>query len=691
MMQPTRYYNRDLSWLGFNYRVLQEAGNHRLPLYERIKFLAIFSANLDEFFRVRVSAIRNLLNVEGEKSGARKLLHAITHEVDRQQQEFGKIFNEQIIPALELEAIHLEMQEQFNETRRQIMKNYFQQEVIHLLEPVFLGQGHTAPFLQNGCIYLIIGMYRKNIFSFTGITGKRLRYAMVRVPEQLPRFFTFPVDKTDGQNQYCIAFLDDIIRLNLSDVFPGYQITSCHAIKLSRDADLHIEDEYSGNLVEKVRQSLSLRNTGSPARVLFDLAMPSPMLRMVKTCFNIKKQDLIPGSKYHNFSDFFQFPNPRSPELERIPLPPQQVPGLEQHHSMFEALKAQDWLLHFPYQSYDYVLRFLNEAAFDPQVREIKVTQYRVASNSAVVSALISAARNGKAVTVFVELKARFDEETNLRFAQQMEAAGIRIIYSIPGLKVHAKAVLVIRNSTSKSRTRRFAFISTGNFNEKTARLYADHGFFTSNPDITGELESLFEELETRRKTSVFKHIQVAQFNMVDTYRELIQREIEAAKSGQKGYIFLKVNNLEEQSMIDLLYEASEAGVEIDIIVRSVCCIIPGKKFSKNIRVRRIVDMYLEHARVFSVHNEGQPRVFIASADWMKRNLQHRIELGVEIRNPELKQELLDIYQIQMSDNISARLLDQNLQMHPVPQAGQKPVRAQEAIYFYLKNKYEKA
>lgn len=679
MAKEKRLFHRDLSWLGFNFRVLQEADNHEIPLYERIKFLAIFSNNLDEFFRVRVSAIRHLLEVETEKVKAQQLLATITSEVDRQQQIFGKIFFEHIIPALEAEGIHLEMKGAYSLEQKRFMRNYFTEKIGFLLQPVLLVKGRVTPFLQNGAIYLLLALSSKAESKPLDKNKKKFRYSLVRIPEELSRFVLLP----SPEGSHHIAFIDDIIRDNLDLVFPGYAVEACHAIKLSRDADLHIEDEFSGNLVEKLRKSLNRRKTGAPARFLFDASMPNAMVDFLKGCFDLKKQELIPGGRYHNFSDFFKFPNPLSPKLERQTPPPLSLPDLDAYPSIFEAIKTRDWLLHFPYQSYDYVLRFLHEAAFDPKVKEIKATQYRVAHDSAVVNALINAARNGKEVTVFVELKARFDEETNLRFAQKMEEAGIRIIYSIPGLKVHAKSVLVTRQSSAKAGARRFAFISTGNFNERTARLYADHGLFTAQPDITGELDVLFLELEHLHWTSKFQHIQVAQFNMVPTYKNLIEEEIERAKRGETAKIFLKVNNLEEPEMIHLLYAASEAGVQVDIIVRSVCCLIPQRSFSKNINVRRIVDMYLEHARVFSIWNGGNRRVFIASADWMKRNLHHRIELGVEILAPALKDELWALYELQLQDNKTARMLDKNLNMHPIDNQS-SPLRAQEAIYAYL-------
>jgi polyphosphate kinase len=679
-------YNRDLSWLGFNHRVLLEAAEVNLPLYERIKFLAIYSANLDEFFRVRVAAIRHLLKVPTEAEQASILLQQINELVEKQQDEFGSIFKNQIIPALKAENIHLLIARDYTAAQKQFLEQFFLEEVLYQLQPILLVKGKLTPFLQNGALYLVTALCAAGSAHKTG-RQRRVRYALLKIPENLPRFISLP----GGGQKYVITFIDDVIRNFLDKIFVGYDVLHCHSIKLSRDADLGIEDEYSGNLVEKVRKSLNRRKTGPTSRFLYDALMPENMLEFLRGNFHIKRHELVPGARYHSFADFFKFPNPRSPELERQVPTPLALPGIERYPTLFEAIKQRDWLLHFPYQSYDYVIHFLNEAAIDPKVKGIKATQYRVASDSAVVNAFITAARNGKQVTVFVEVKARFDEEANLLSAKRMEQAGVRIIYSIPGLKVHAKCCLVIRDSANRKGRRKYAFVSTGNFNEKTARLYADHGYFTSRPGVTDELDVMFWELENQQRVSAFKNILVSKFNMVDTYQKLIQSEIFNAMRGEEARIFIKLNNLEDPEMIAWLYKASESGVQVDIIVRSVCCLIPGKRFSKNIRIHRIVDMYLEHARVLIVHNGGNPRVFMASADWMKRNLHHRIELGIEIFPEDLRDEMLHIYDLQWKDNQSARWIDKDMEMHHITENSKTPIRAQEAIYQYLQQKLKES
>lgn len=686
-MPEKKYINRDISWLSFNHRVLQEAKDNDLPLYERIKFLAIYSSNLDEFFRVRVGAIRSLLEIPSEAEKAAGLLERIYDVVKKQQEEFGKIFRGQILPELERNNIRLIMNGMFTPDQQQYLRQFFDDELMYQLQPILLVKNKVTPFLQNGAIYLVVCLSSRSKKQDKP-KKKRLRYAMVRIPSDVvPRFVELP--KEGGK--YCIAFLDDVIRLNLDKVFRGYDINSVYSIKLSRDADLHIEDEYHGNLVEKVKKSLNKRRTGAPSRFLYDEQMPPVVLDFLKSAFSLKKNELIPGGRYHNFFDLFKFPNPGLPQLEAFAPPPMRIPQFDSYPSVFEAIKTRDWLLHFPYQSYDYVLRFLNEAAFDPKVFEIKATQYRVAADSAIVNALITAARNGKDVTVFVEVKARFDEEVNMRSALQMAAAGVKVIYSLPGLKVHAKAILVSRKSGNRRGVRQYAYMSTGNFNEKTARIYADQGYFTSNAELCDELTMFFRFLETQRKNIPFRHLLVTQFNMIPVIDEMISQEIKNARKGKKAHILVKVNNLEDESMIDRLYKASKEGVKIDIIVRSVCRLIPGKAYSKNITVRRIVDMYLEHSRVLIFYNGGREDVYLTSADWMKRNLYHRVELGFPITDPELKQEMLHIIRLQLKDTVKARLLDEQLNNLPIPVSpNAEPVRAQASIYQYLKDKFFK-
>jgi polyphosphate kinase len=426
------------------------------------------------------------------------------------------------------------------------------------------------------------------------------------------------------------------------------------------------------------------RKTGATARFLYDEKIPAAFLEFLVQSLKIPREELVPGGKYHNLSDLFSFPNPLSPNLEIKPLHPLHRKDLDSFSSMFEAIKARDWMLHFPYHSYDPVIRFLNEAAIDPKVKEIKTTQYRVASDSAVVNALLNAKNNGKKVTVFVELKARFDEYANLKFARIMSKAGIKIIYSIPGLKVHAKVALVLKKPVHDKQDS-FAFLSTGNFNEKTARIYADHGLFTANDKIISELKDLFCFLENQDEKPMLKHLLVAQLNIKKELTKKIDREINNAAAGRKARLILKMNGLDHPKMIAKLYEAARKGVEIDLLVRGICCLVPGKKFSKNITVTRIVDRFLEHARVFVFHNGGDPEVYMASADWMNRNLERRIELGFPIYDEEIKKEVLEILHLQLKDNTKARILDSKHKNLKKPTGEDPKFRAQIEIYNFLK------
>ena len=511
-------------------------------------------------------------------------------------------------------------------------------------------------------------------------------YALMKIPfSKVPRFIELP----PHEGKYYIMFIDDIIRANLQSVFPGYEIDSCYSIKISRDADIYLEDEGKGSILEKIRKKVKKRKIGALSRFMYDQAMPADFLAFICEAFGILPDDLVVGGRYNNLQDLSKLPNPAGKQLEQhLPLP-MRIPYLDEAGSIFKVIKKRDVMLHFPYESFDYLIRFLMEAAFDPKVNEIKITQYRVAENSAVINTLISAAQNGKKVTVFVELKARFDEENNMRTAERMEQAGIKIIYSIPGLKVHAKVAVILRKDNAQGVKRRdFAYLSTGNFNEKTAKIYADMALLTCQEEIIADINKVFAVLEGRLQAPTFHHLLVARFNMVPELRRMIQREIDHVRAGGKGYIILKMNGLHDQQMIDLLYQASEAGVEIDLIVRGICCLVPDQPYSQNIRVTRIVDMFLEHARIWYFYNEGQEELFLTSADWMRRNLNRRIETAFPILDPEIKQEVINILHIQLRDNVKACRLDSELRNCFKRESDMRePVRAQQAIYDYLKQK----
>ncbi|WP_461634052.1 polyphosphate kinase 1 [Labilibaculum euxinus] len=687
-MQKYQFLNRDLSWLSFNKRVLQEASNTRLPLYERIKFLAIYSSNLDEFYRVRLGTYKRFTELPAEDKGILRenpdaILKNINAEVDRQQNEFGNIFTQEIIPALEEEDIILIRDQSLCEEHHQFVKDFFLDNLLPHVQPILLLKKQIQPFLQNNVIYIAVKLFkkRKKEEEEGAPKSRRSRYAIIKVPShRFPRFIELP----DRDGKHFIMFLDDIIKLRMKLLFPGYKIDSSYSFKLSRDADLLIEDEYSGDLIKMIENSLKKRETGSPSRFLYDASIPKDFLKFLKDSFNLQNNDMVKGARYHNFQDFFCFPNPKYPELEPESFHPLKVDDLQGNKSVFKTIRLKDQILHFPYQSYEYVIRFLNEAAVDPKVVEIKATQYRVADNSAVVNALINAALNGKKVTVFVEVKARFDEEANLRSANEMRKAGVKIIDSIPGLKVHAKLALVLRKGDKKD----YAFLSTGNFNEKTAKIYSDHGLLTSNEVIITELKQLFDYLENQTEGYEFRKLLVGRFNLRRSLIELIDQEIQNVKNGHKGYIILKMNGLQERDMITKLYEASEKGVKIDLIIRGICCLKPNKTYAKNIRIIRIVDQFLEHGRIFYFHNLGEELLYLSSADWMNRNLHRRIECAFPIQDKKIKKELIDILNIQLNDNVSARILDGKLNNLPISINGKvKKIQSQKEIFAYLNKK----
>ena len=686
-----RYFKRDVSWLSFNYRVLMEAEDASLPIYERIKFLSIYSSNLEEFYEIRVAEHRGVIMkknfVEESAAEAEETLAAITREVNRQQRDYYRIFYEQILPALNQQHIFLYQDEHPQPFHEDFVRDFFNEEVFPFLSPVMIQAGEIRTFIRDRRLYLVIRMVKKSDRLEDVDDKPAYHYALMKIPfSKVPRFIELP----PHEGKYYLMFIDDIIRANLHSVFPGYEIESCYSIKISRDADIYLEDEGKGSILEKIRKKVKKRKIGALSRFMYDQAMPADFLAFICGAFGILPDDLVVGGRYNNLQDLSKLPNPAGKQLEQHPPLPMRIPYLDEVGSIFKVIKKRDVMLHFPYESFDYLLRFLMEAAFDPKVDEIKITQYRVAENSAVINTLISAAQNGKKVTVFVELKARFDEENNMRTAERMEQAGIKIIYSIPGLKVHAKVAVILRKDNPEGAKRRdFAYLSTGNFNEKTAKIYADMALLTSQEAIITDINKVFAVLEGRLQAPTFRHLLVARFNMVPELQRMIQREIDHVQAGGKGRIILKMNGLHDQQMIDMLYRASEAGVEIDLIVRGICCLVPDQPYSRNIRVTRIVDMFLEHARIWYFYNEGQDELFLTSADWMRRNLNRRIETAFPILDPEIKQEVIDILHIQLRDNVKACRLDSELRNCFKRVEGAEPVRAQLAIYDYLKQKHQ--
>ena len=688
MENSHKYFKRDISWLSFNYRVLLEAEDETLPIYERIKFLSIYSSNLEEFYEIRVAEHRGVIMKKNftEESGAEaeETLAEITEEVNRQQREYYRIFSK-VLQELNRQDIYLYQDSRPEPFHEEFVHNFFNEEVFPFLSPVMIQAGDIRTFIRDRRLYLVIRMVKKSKRMAEPDYVPDYYYALMKIPyAKVPRFIELPTH----EGKHYIMFIDDIIRANLSSIFPGYVVESCYSIKISRDADIYLDDEKGGNIVENIRKKVKKRKIGALSRFMYDSNMPDDFLAFICNAFGITTDDLVLGGRYNNLQDLIKLPNPRGKELEQQVPSPMRVPFLDEMGSVFRAVKKRDILLHFPYQSFDYLIRFLMEAAFDPKVDEIKITQYRVAENSAVINTLISAAQNGKKVTVFVELKARFDEENNMSTAERMEQAGIHIIYSIPGLKVHAKVAVILRKDTEDGCKRRdFAYLSTGNFNEKTARIYSDMALLTSNAELITDINKVFAVLEGKLAGPTFRHLLVARFNMVPELTRMIHREIEHVKAGRKGRIVLKMNGLHDQNMINELYNASENGVEIDLIVRGICCLVPNRPFSANIRVTRIVDMFLEHSRIWYFYNDGEEDLFLTSADWMRRNLNRRIETAFPILNAEIKQCIIDILKIQLQDNVKACLIDEHLYNNFKRDDNPVKVRAQLAIYEYLKNK----
>lgn len=690
MEKVYQYFKRDISWLSFNYRVLMEAEDDTLPIYERIKFLSIYSSNMEEFYEIRVAEHRGVImkkNYTDESSEeAEATLAAITNEVNWQQKEYHRVFHHVILPELERQGIHLYQDSRPEPFHEEFVRNFFNEEVFPFLAPVVIQKDDIRTFIRDRRLYLVIRMKKKKTEQEEKTAeSPAFQYVLMKIPfSKVPRFIELP--KHEGKSY--IMFIDDIIRANLSSVFIGYEIDSCYNIKISRDADIYLEDETSSTIVENIRKKLKKRKIGALSRFMYDMDMPKDFLDFLCQAFSISQEDLVMGGRYNNLQDLIKLPNPGSKELEWKSPSPMRVPYLDEMGSMIRAVKKQDVFLHFPYESFDYLIRLLMEAAFDPKVDEIKITQYRVAENSAVINTLISAAQNGKKVTVFVELKARFDEENNMSSSEKMKQAGIQIIYSIPGLKVHAKVAVILRKDDGNGRKRKdIAYLSTGNFNEKTARVYSDMALLTSNPAIVQDINKVFAILEGKLESPTFTHLLVARFNMVPELDRMIEREIEHVRAGRKGRIILKMNGLHDTHMINSLYRASECGVKIDLIVRGICCLIPNRPYSRNIRITRIVDMFLEHSRVWYFYNDGEEEVYLASADWMRRNLNRRIETAFPILDASIRQMIIDILHIQLKDNVKACWIDEKLQNVPKKDDSPVKVRAQMEIFNYLREK----
>jgi polyphosphate kinase len=681
--KPSNYIDRDISWLSFNYRVLQEAKDPNVPLLERLKFLAIYSSNLGEFFRVRVANHRNLIRL-GKKTRKKleydpeDIIAEIIRIVKDQMKEFSRIFDEEIIPQLRKNNINIVRRTALNDTQKEYVSRYFVEKMLPFCQPVLLYEKRIKPFLNDAELYLVLDLKKKE-------KSGTHHYAIVKIPsDHLPRFLEIP----GKPGQHDIIMLDDVVRQNASLLFPGFDILDSYSIKVTRDAELYIDDEYSGNLLQKIKQSLEKRNVGPASRLVYDVEMPDRILNFLVDVLDLVDSDLIPESRYHNNFDFFRFPDFGKLHLKDPKLPPLPYAPLENARDFFGAMDSRDHFLNYPFQRYESVIRFFEEAANDPNVTHIKIVQYRVAKRSRIMDALIKAASNGKNVFVFIEVKARFDEEANLEWGEKLENAGVKVRYSFPGLKVHAKIGLVRRVVNRKVTL--YTYSSTGNFHEDTARLYGDYGLFTSDTRITKEVARVFRFLETVViPEQKFEHLLVGQFNLYDDLVALVKQEIANAKAGKKAVIKLKLNSLQDHSMVDLLHEADEAGVEIQMIIRGICTMKTPADESGNLRAISIVDRFLEHARIYYFENDGAPRLYFASADWMIRNLHYRIETAIPIYDPKVFEEVMTLFNIQWRDNVKARVLEETLSNPYAKGESDISFRSQIETYLYYKRKSE--
>lgn len=675
-----RYKHRDISWLDFNYRVLQEAKDKNVPLFERIKFLAIYSSNLDEYFRVRVANHRSL--VRAGKNAQKELdyhpseiLEEILHIVNEQQMEFSRIFEREIIPDLKRNNIYLLRREKLNKDQIEFIEKYFKDFMLPYAQPVLLVGNKVKPFLNNNALYLALHLKDKE--------SKETHYAIVKVPsDHLPRFLELP---NKSKEKHELIMLGDVVRHNISQIFPGYEILDSYSIKLTRDAELYIDDEFSGNLLEKIKKSLNQRNIGQASRLVYDRTMPKHMLDFLMSVFDLSSYDLLPEGRYHNNSDFFKMPHYEMLHLKDTPLPPLSIPQLEGADNIFDAIALNDFFIHVPYHKYEAVIKFFEDAAVDPNVTHIKIIQYRVAKVSRIMDALKLAVNNGKQVSTFIEVKARFDEETNLMWGEKLASHGVNVYYSLPGYKVHSKMAIVRRLESGVPRI--YAYCSTGNFHETTAKLYSDIGIFTADPRITSEATRVFSFLETKKPPEAeFQHLGVGLFNLKDKFVFLVEREIQNAKKGLPAKMILKMNNLEQKDMIELLYKANDAGVDTQLIIRSVCSIITGKTgLSDHIHGISIVDRFLEHSRIFYFYNNGEEDIYLSSADWMERNLHYRVETLVPVYDPKIKEVFKTLLQIQLQDNVKARSLDFGQVNNYRTSDYDLAVRSQLETYFYIK------
>jgi polyphosphate kinase len=678
------YYPKELSWLSFNQRVLQEASDVNNPIIERIRFLGIYSNNMDEFYRVRVADVKRKIYIhlnENELEEAEQtkiLMERIQEKVLGMTKYFDRIHSN-VVKGLARYNIFLLGEEDLNEYHTHWLSNYFKNKILRHIAPVLLNKKvKLVSRLNDFSTYLYVGIHKE---------GRAVAYATIEVPSQnMSRFVVIPPEKS--RKKKYIILLDDIIRLNLENIFKGFiEFDSIEAFsfKMTRDSEYSLNDEIDESYVDKMSESMKQRLIAEPVRVVHDSRMPSDMLKDLKKRLKISSYDsLISSGPYRNFKDFIGFPNVGRDYLENKALPALTSKDFSDYDTVFDAITAKDILLHYPYHRFLHVTEFIRQAAFDPSVKHIRLNIYRVASESRVISSLIDAVDNGKKVTVVVELRARFDEEANIQWSKKMTDAGVQVVFGMHALKIHSKLCVVSREE--KGQLINYAHFGTGNFNEKTAKIYTDFSLFTRNQELANEAEAVFTFIQQPYRRQKFQHLQVSPLNARTKIQALVRQEIQNANEGLKAEITLKINNLDDKLLIDDLYKASKAGVKINAIIRGMCSLVPGVKgLSENISVISVVDRFLEHPRVMIFENAGDTKMFISSADWMTRNMDFRIEVGCPIYDEDLKRRIIDILQIQFNDTLKARVIDKQQTNHYVTRGNRKNLRSQTEIYRYLK------
>lgn len=685
MEQKQRYINRELSWLDFNARVLQEAAHKDVPLLERLRFIGIFSNNLDEFFQVRFATVQRIAQSEmtGKKifggQSASDLLKSITKKVIEQQKESSQILTS-IEKELEKEQIYLINENQVLAEHEAFLKEYFIQKVSPALMTIVVSEDENQDFSDHLAFLAVKLRFQEN-------DTEKTQYALIELPTDLDRFVVLP---NLGEKQY-VMFLDDLIRYHFHLIFNFFEFThiESHMIKVTRDAELDMEGDVSKSYINKIVESVRERILAEPVRLVYDNEIAPDTLEIVKNLLGVGTNDsLIPGGRYHHRRDYMNFPQLHRRDLQYEQKDPLPIEGLSLEKSIFKALESKDYLLYTPYHSFSFVIKFLREAALDPEVTTIKITIYRLSKISNVARSLINAAKNGKKVLVQIELQARFDETNNITYAEQMQAAGVELIFGIPGLKVHSKICVIEKKTQGKKK--RYGFISTGNFNEDTAKIYTDYTLFTSNQKILKEVNKVFNFLQVHYKLKKYKHLIVSPHYTKNALVKMINQEIENHKAGLPSGIRLKLNAITNFSMIEKLYEASTAGVPIQMIVRGICCLIPGVKgMSENIEVISVVDRYLEHPRVYHFTNGGTPKIYISSADFMTRNIENRVEVAAPIYDTDLQRQITEVFDIIWNDNVKARRLNGSTQ-NAFIKNDSTPIRSQFEIFDYYKKEVER-